>query len=328
MSAAEWILAAIAPAAIAWATIFLLSGTRLASRLADRPNERSLHDVPTPRIGGLGLMAGAMPLAFAFATTELAVVLGVALFLCALSLADDAQSLPVPVRLAGHAVAAAIVVATLADGGEPAPGLAVESIVALLAIVWMTNLFNFMDGADGLAGGMAAIGFGALAIAGATAGQFALAAVAVAIASASIGFLAHNFPPARVFMGDAGSVPLGFLAGALGYVGWKNGSWPLFFPVVAFAPFIADATVTLGRRIARGEPFWEAHRTHAYQRLVLRGWSRRRLAGAAYALMLASAAAALAALPAGASLRSGILLCTAAMYLLLFIAIELRVRAP
>ena len=327
MSAAWWAIVAVAPAAIAWGAILVIGKSPLASRLADVPNERSLHEVPTPRIGGLGLMAGAMPFAIAFAGPALLTVLIAALFLSALSFADDARSLPVQVRLAAHGVAAAIVVASLASGAEPAGSMLVESLVAALAIVWMTNLFNFMDGADGLAGGMAAIGFGALAIAAAMAGELALAAAAAAIASASLGFLATNFPPARVFMGDAGSVPLGFLAGALGYLGWKNGAWPLFLPVLSFAPFIADASLTLVRRIFRGEPFWKAHRKHAYQRLVLAGWPRRRLALAAYVLMLASAAAGIAALHAGGPLRLGVLLCTAATYLLLFVAIEVRVRA-
>lgn len=115
----------------------------------------------------------------------------------------------------------------------------------------------------------------------------------MAIAGAAIGFLACNFPPARVFMGDAGSVPLGFLAGAFGLAGWRAGIWPLWFPLLVFSPFIFDATVTLGRRLSRGERVWQAHRDHAYQRLILAGWSHRRLALTAWLLMVASAASAL-----------------------------------
>jgi UDP-N-acetylmuramyl pentapeptide phosphotransferase/UDP-N-acetylglucosamine-1-phosphate transferase len=327
VSAVQWIAACVIPSAIAWVAIFALARSRIAGRLADVPNERSLHEVPTPRVGGLGLMAGALPIAGFNATPELAIILGASLFLCALSFADDLRSLPVQVRLAGHLVAAAIVVLVAHDGAEP-PGIGlVESVVAVLAIAWMTNLFNFMDGSDGLAGGMAAIGFAALAIAAAASGHMALAAVTAALASASAGFLAHNFPPARVFMGDAGSVPLGFLAGSLGFAGWMNGAWPLFFPIAVFAPFVADASVTLARRLVRGEPFWKAHRMHAYQRLVLAGWSRRQLAIRAYALMLATAIAAFAALVAGDGARLGIILAFAAAYLLLFTAIEVRVRA-
>ena len=152
--------------------------------------------VPTPRIGGLGVMVGALPFAWAFATPELAVILGAAIFLCALSFADDVRSLPIEVRLAGHLVAAAIVVLAMQDGGEPVGANLVESMVAVLAIVWMTNLFNFMDGSDGLAGGMAAIGFGALAVAAATCGALrARSHRSRRLPRRSAGFLVHNFPP-------------------------------------------------------------------------------------------------------------------------------------
>jgi UDP-N-acetylmuramyl pentapeptide phosphotransferase/UDP-N-acetylglucosamine-1-phosphate transferase len=324
MSAWQWLVLCVAPAAVAWSVIRLLARSPLASRLADIPNERSLHENPTPRIGGLGVMAGALPVAAAFADAGMLVILGVAVFLCALSFADDLRSLPVQVRLSCHLLAAAVIVLALA--GEPARNEIVEMIVAVLAIVWMANLFNFMDGSDGLAGGMAAFGFGALAIGAGVGGHFPLAATAAALASASAGFLVHNFPPARVFMGDAGSVPLGFLAGAIGFAGWMNGAWPLFFPLAAFAPFIADASVTLLRRAFRREPVWKAHRTHGYQRLVLSGWTHRELALRAYALMAASAIAALAALRAGEATRLGIIVGFAVAYLLLFIAIEHRVR--
>src|SRR5207253_2182443 len=110
------------------------------------------------------------------------------------------------------------------------------------AVAWMTNLFNFMDGADGLAGGMAVIGFGALAVAAHATGATVVALAAAAIASANIGFLAHNFPPARVFLGDAGSIPLGFLAAAL--IGLASGDevqlgillgWSAVYPALLFA---------------------------------------------------------------------------------------------
>jgi hypothetical protein len=122
-------------------------------------------------------------------------------------------------------------------------------------------------------------------------------------------------------------VPLGFLAGALGMEGWMTGAWPLFFPVLVFAPFIADATLTLALRVVRGEAFWRAHRSHLYQRLVLGGWSRGRLAVAAYGLMAVSGLAALVAREAEGTLQSGIILVFAVVYLFLFIAVGSRVRA-
>jgi UDP-N-acetylmuramyl pentapeptide phosphotransferase/UDP-N-acetylglucosamine-1-phosphate transferase len=105
--------------------------------------------------------------------------------------------------------------------------------------------------------------------------------------------LIHNFHPARIFLGDVGSVPLGFLAGALGIVGWNSDAWPLWFPVLVFGPFIGDATVTLLRRAFRGQAVWRAHREHYYQRMVRMGFGHRGTAIIGYAAMTVCAAAAL-----------------------------------
>jgi UDP-N-acetylmuramyl pentapeptide phosphotransferase/UDP-N-acetylglucosamine-1-phosphate transferase len=125
-------------------------------------------------------------------------------------------------------------------------------------------------------------------------------------------------------MGDAGSIPLGFLAGGLGLQGWQAGAWPAWFPVLVFSPFVVDASLTLARRLFRGERVWQAHREHAYQRLVLAGWSHRRLAAYAYALMLAAAACALAARRQGFMVQCGTILAWAALYALLAVAIDRR----
>ena len=315
----------VLPAFIAWMAIAWLRRSPTAALLPDVPNERSLHAVVTPRVGGLGLLAGALPVAAWFADTPVAVVLACAFLLAVVSAADDRHSLPIAVRLPAHVAAAAVAILAIAapSTARDAIGL-VEAAVALAAIVWMTNLYNFMDGSDGLAGGMTLIGFGALAIAAGEARQWPLAAACAAIACASLGFLAHNFPPARVFMGDAGSVPLGFLAGALGLHGVLSGAWPLALPVVAFSPFIADASVTLARRVARGEPFWRAHRSHYYQRLVLSGWPPRRLALAAYALMLVAAASALMLRASSPNMQLAIIAAWTALYAALFLAIGSR----
>jgi UDP-GlcNAc:undecaprenyl-phosphate GlcNAc-1-phosphate transferase len=134
----------------------------------------------------------------------------------------------------------------------------------------------------------------------------------------------HNFPPARVFMGDTGSIPLGFLAGALGGYGWAAGAWPAWFPVLVFSPFVVDATVTLLRRLARRERVWIAHRTHYYQRLVLCGWSPRRLAWSAYALMAVAAAAALAAREPDGQGHYAIIAASTLAYFFILLAIDRR----
>ena len=156
-------------------------------------------------------------------------------------------------------------------------------------MIWLVNLYNFMDGADGLAGGMALFGFGGYALAALRGGPAAaeLVVVSAAVAGAAAAFLLFNFHPACIFLGDAGSIPLGFLAGALGYWGWRNGVWPIWLPPMLFAPFIADASVTLARRLAPGERFWQAHREHYYQRMVRTGVGHARTAWCWYAVMLA-----------------------------------------
>jgi UDP-N-acetylmuramyl pentapeptide phosphotransferase/UDP-N-acetylglucosamine-1-phosphate transferase len=313
-------LVVIVPACLAAGLIAGLRHGALARSLEDRPNERSLHESPRARVGGIGLMAAAVPVALFASGAALAWPLALACALAVVSFFDDRRSLPIGARLVAH-LACAVFVAQWACAGCGCIAIA----IAVLAVAWMTNLFNFMDGADGLAGGMGLIGFGTLAVA-AYGHDDATAWTCAALASACAGFLVHNFPPARVFMGDAGSIPLGFLAGALGVHGAANGTWPAWLPILAFGPFILDASITLARRVLSGEAFWRAHRKHAYQRLVLAGWSHRRLALAAYAVMLLSSACALWVARAGGVERSVILCGWAAMMLLLFVTLERRLR--
>ncbi|WP_438394083.1 MraY family glycosyltransferase [Caballeronia sp. DA-9] len=270
--------------------LWTLLKTGLAWQLAtDIPNDRSLHTRPTPRVGGWGVVPALALAIFLYAPDFRLIAFG-ALLLGMISQIDDRRGLPARVRFAAHVlvVAAAIAWSTV----DTAWWLA---LLAVVALVWVVNLYNFMDGSDGLAGGMAVSGFGFYAVA-ALAAQPSLAAAAAGVAGAGIGFLIFNSHPAKIFLGDAGSIPLGFLAGALGFWGWQHGAWPIWFPAMAFAPFVVDATVTLGRRLARGEKVWLAHREHYYQRLVQMTGSHVRVAVAYYLLMLGSGGAALIAL--------------------------------
>jgi UDP-N-acetylmuramyl pentapeptide phosphotransferase/UDP-N-acetylglucosamine-1-phosphate transferase len=319
----ELVAAVIVPAVVAWLVIRAALATRYAVRASDRPNERSLHEVPRPRVGGIGVMIAALPWAAWHAPAPLQVTVACAAALVLVSAADDLRSLPAALRLAAHLAAAAIAVYALVPAGH---WPLAASIAVALAIAWMTNLYNFMDGSDGLAGGMAVIGFGAYAIAAGMTGTATLAIACAALASAAAGFLAWNFPPARVFLGDAGSIPLGFLAGALGLAGYLAGAWPAAFPVLAFSPFIVDATVTVLRRLARREPVWKAHRSHYYQRLVLAGWSHRRTALAAYALMLAAAASAFLARASSEFVQCGIMVVWVGAWTMLARTIERHLR--
>lgn len=262
-------------------TVILLS--KFGKEIQDIPNERSLHETPIPRIGGVGLMAGILS-GWALMLTSLAWWLVLPLIgLFIVSLRDDMHGLSVGQRLSTQLVAAAILV--VGSGLLTQQGIVV-ALVMLLLTVWMTNLYNFMDGSDGLAGGMALIGFTMYGFAALMSHNDIFAMMNFTIAAAALGFLYNNFHPAKVFMGDAGSIPLGFLAAGMGLWGWQQGCWAIWFPLLVFSPFIVDATVTLVKRTLRGVKITEAHREHYYQRLIQMGWGHRNVALFEYALML------------------------------------------
>jgi len=139
---------------------------------------------------------------------------------------------------------------------------------------------------DGFAAGMAVIGFGFLAITGWQAGNLQFAQTCLVIAGGAAGFLFFNFPPARIFMGDVGSSALGLLAAAFSLWGARDGVFPFWVAILIFSPFIADASVTLARRMFRGEKIWQAHKTHYYQKLVQAGWGHRKTVLIEYAIMM------------------------------------------
>lgn len=303
---------------LTFAVLHLVLGRGWAGRLAiDTPNARSLHASPTPRVGGLIMIPAAL-LASLLLPQPAGLVLALAGALCAISFVDDRWGLPISLRLASHALAAIVLCGSLQSSLSPwAFGLAV------IVLVWTINLYNFMDGADGLAGGMALFGFAACgwALLEPLPG---LANLAFCLAAAATGFLVFNFSPARVFMGDAGSVPLGFLAGTIGLAGWLGEAWPVWFPLLVFSPFVVDASATLMKRVLRREKFWQAHRDHYYQRLVRMGWSHRRLALVEYALMAASGGSALALLQADFSVQMLGLAAWLVAYAVLMVLIDSR----
>ncbi len=307
--------AVLAAFAVCWLTLAALLRRQHALPM-DHPNDRSLHQTPTPRIGGLGIMAGVAVAGGWLADAALLPAILGAFALASVSLLDDVRGLPVRVRFFAHFVAAAGCLFALGLGGW-------ALLASTLAVVWMTNLYNFMDGANGLAGGMAAIGFGALALAAWLGDAPALATFCAAIAAAALAFLRFNFPSARLFMGDAGSIPLGFLAATLGILGARQGVWPWAFPLLVFSPFIVDASVTLARRALRGEKVWQAHRSHYYQRVVLLGASHRQLALAAFTLMLGMSGLAFA-LRAWPQQTPGVLILSGVLYATIFLAIDRR----
>ncbi|MDP2695046.1 MAG: glycosyltransferase family 4 protein [Gallionella sp.] len=289
---------------------FILMTGKTGVMVRDIPNERSLHSTPVPRVGGIALMAGVLS-GWALLTQFLAwwIVLPVT-GLFVLSLLDDMRSLSARTRLIVHFIAA---LAAVSGAGVPLLWL----IPVLLFIVWMTNVYNFMDGSDGLAGGMALFGFGSYGVGAWLGGSEMFALLNFSVAAAALGFLFFNFHPARVFMGDAGSIPLGFLAAVFGVSGWQAGYWPFWFPLLVFSPFVADATVTLLKRAWRGERLSEAHRSHYYQRLVQMGWGHRNTALTEYALMLLAGMSALWGIGLAHMAQGYLLLAWAVAYLAL-----------
>ncbi len=293
-----------------WLTRQLCSPKSSLSILA-HPNERTLHAMPTPQTGGVAIIAsmviGLLAAASVFATMYPSKVLlpkGVAsgslwivlsmLLVFLVSFIDDCIGLRASLRLGVQAAAALIIVegVGLALSSLPLPGGLLISMgfaavpVSVLFLIWMANLYNFMDGMDGFSGGMTVIGFGFLAYFGWEAGSPVMLMIAVFVAMSALGFLVHNFPPARIFMGDAGSITLGFLGGTLMLLGVRDQMFEFWVPIILFSPFILDATVTVIRRALYLEKIWEAHRQHYYQRLVVNGWSHRRTVLTEYGVML------------------------------------------
>lgn len=315
------IVISIVSFAITTLSVHWLVRSRHSRFALDKPNTRSLHSTPVPRTGGIGLLLGIaagwffvgpqFPWSFWIALTLIIVV----------SLLDDLRGLSAAIRLVAHLLAAALAAPALVGihDGWLFPA-------AILAIGWMCNLYNFMDGSDGLAGGMAIFGFLFFSIAAALAGdsQFALLNLAIAVAAA--GFLPHNFHPARIFLGDAGSVPLGFLAATFGIIGWMQQYWGWWFPLLVFSPFIVDASVTLAKRLLSGARVWEAHRDHYYQRLVQLGLGHRDTALAEYTMMATCGLAAMGAMTLNSDMLQLALAGIGIMYAVIIIGIELAWR--
>jgi UDP-GlcNAc:undecaprenyl-phosphate GlcNAc-1-phosphate transferase len=301
-------LPALLAAAVASICLILLkSPGRLPT---DHPNVRSLHHRPVPKGGGLAVWSG-----WLLATVWLAAPqpwIAPLLLIITVSFWDDRYGVPAWTRLLIQAIAAGAWIWL-----SEAP---LNPFAVVVAIVWMANLFNFMDGSDGLAVAMALIGFGAYAIAESMAGA-GDAPILWALVAAIAPCLVMNFPPAKLFMGDVGAVPLGFIAATFGISGWYGGAWPGWFPLLVFLPFIADASVTLVLRLLYGAKIWEAHREHFYQKLVQLGFGHRGTLVLYGALMMGTASSALLALVRAPSAGPALLTLWSTVMALLFGAI-------
>ena len=294
---------------VAFAVAGLLSWQLANARgywlILDEPNQRSLHTRPTPRTGGIAILAGASAGLFtAWITGGYALVAlptGISIFTLALvALLDDRHNLGAGLRLL---IQMTVVAFLLYSSHQPGLNTLVYAATFLL-LVWMINLYNFMDGMDGLAGGMAIMGFGTFALLAWQAGNMEFALGCAIIVAACAGFLLLNFPPAKLFMGDAGSTVLGLLAGVVILKAHVDAILPIWLGLLVFSPFIVDASITLTARLLRGERVWIAHKSHYYQKLAESDWGHRKTVLAEYVLMAGCCASAV--LAAGLSLASQI----------------------
>ncbi len=270
-----------------------------ARRVLDIPNERSSHVIPTPRGAGIGVLVVLIPawlgVVWAFGPSgreSLVPLLAVALAM--VCWVDDVRRLPAAPRFIAQAIAVGIGVTLLpspvfTDGGS----LLVDRIIAALVWLWFINLFNFMDGIDGITGVSAfAMGLGTFVVLGLNTLDPAGAFQGLAIAAVALGFLLFNWQPARIFLGDVGSIPLGFLLGWLLLNIAASEHWPAALIIPLY--YLADSGLTLAARIRRRENVFRAHREHFYQRAVLAGRSHATVATMILATTLALAGLAVA----------------------------------
>lgn len=283
----QWLIAAAAGACALPATMILTGRVRkylISRNVLDMPVERSSHTVPTPRGAGLALIA-ILILAFAalILTRTVAanpagwIVIAAMVVLGGISWLDDRKGVGPVTRLVAQIGWVLVGLFTL-----PPPGLVFQGALphwldwALAAAlwIWFINVFNFMDGIDGLAGSQtAAIGVGLVVLVFAVPGLFAFGAIGLVLFGCAVGFLVWNWQPARIFLGDVGSVPLGY------FLGWvllglaTQGYWAAALILPAY--YLGDASLTLALRLRRGQRVWEAHREHFYQQAVRGGMSHR-----------------------------------------------------
>ena len=273
-------------AVTAWCMVKSLRAWAAHFRLIDIPNLRSSHTIPTPRGGGLAIvlvtLAGCA--VFAQVTGELAALWFVlyvtgAAIIAGISLLDDLHGLSSLARLAVHvAVATAVVLWSEPWTSGSLGAVAPPAIVAAGLVIWivgLTNAYNFMDGIDGIAGVQTVVASLGWYVLGMLAGMPHVALLGVLLGASALGFLAHNWPPAKIFMGDVGSAFVGFSLAYLAVEAGKQDPFLLVAGVLLVWPFVADAAFTFFRRLLRRENVLTAHRSHLYQRLVISGWSHR-----------------------------------------------------
>ena len=274
-------VSSLAVAVVSWALTGLVLRVLTRKHILDLPNARSSHDAAKPRGGGLAVVPVVLlswlgaTLWFDAMSPDFALVLIGAAGLALVSWRDDLKSLPALPRIFAQAIAVGICLYGTREMGPVFQGLLPplwDRLIAGLLWLWFINLFNFMDGIDGISGvESGAIGIGLFLTGVVLTGLNPGVLPPLLLTAASAGFLIWNWPPSKLFLGDVGSVPLGFLLGWLLLAWAAQGHWAAAAILPAY--YFADATITLGKRGLRGAKVWHAHREHFYQRAVQGGAS-------------------------------------------------------
>lgn len=268
-----------------WLLVYAVRYWAQRRRVFDIPNQRSSHSHPTPLGGGVGivvvtLIAGAWYAASHPLDVAVRAYLIAAGLIALIGWLDDLRALSSLVRLVCHVLGAVVLLLNI-DLASLAVGLGVPWwLIAVALLVWivgLTNIYNFMDGIDGLAGVQGVVAGLWWTVAGTYLGLPSVTTLALSVAASTVGFLQHNWPPARIFMGDVGSTFLGYTFAALPLLGVRaRGDWSLLFAgALPLFPFLFDGALTIVRRALQGENLFQAHRSHLYQRLVIQGKSHR-----------------------------------------------------
>jgi UDP-GlcNAc:undecaprenyl-phosphate GlcNAc-1-phosphate transferase len=289
--------------AVAYSVTPLVRGLALRYRVVDYPNQRKVHAAPVPYLGGLAIYLGfvAALLTVPPLPHRLLVLLGGSTLILLLGMADDLWDLPAKAKFGGQ-VAVALLVALL--------GLRIQGLTnpfggyldlgwgsIPLTVLWfvsLTNVMNLVDGLDGLAAGVAAIAAGAVSVVALDKGQDLVALATLALSGAAAGFLPHNFSPAKIFMGDAGSMFLGFTLAGIAVQGALKGAATiaLIIPVVALGVPVFDTACAIIRRFQNGQPIYVPDRQHLHHRLLALGLTPRQAVVLLYLLSLALGSAA------------------------------------
>jgi UDP-GlcNAc:undecaprenyl-phosphate/decaprenyl-phosphate GlcNAc-1-phosphate transferase len=293
------LFAFLAAAAVALGLVPLTRWLALRAGAIDYPNERSLHTVPTPKLGGLGILGGALLAGFVWLPpdTESHAILYGAIAITYLGFLDDVFDLAAVPKLLGQTVAVVIPVSagvtvenfTIPFFGRLSPGtvdlvhlgsatIQLGDVATVLGIVAMINVINLIDGVDGLAAGVAAISAATLATIALSLERTAAGVLAALTAGSALGFLPWGFPPAKTFMGDTGSNLLGYLLGAVAVQGAlkTNAVIALFLPLIILAVPILDTGFVVAKRLKYRRPIYKADRWHFHHRMADIGFSQRR----------------------------------------------------